>query len=51
MRTRLHAKHLTRLILVIVCAALAFGGTFECRGSSGDDDDDDDFTRPARQEK
>jgi hypothetical protein len=33
----------TKLILVIVMAALCFGGSFECHGSNhGDDHDDDD---------
>lgn len=39
-------RNLTRLFLVVVCAALAFGGSFECRGSTHDDDDD--VNRPAR---
>ncbi len=30
-----------RLLLVIAFAALAFGGSFECRGSSNGGDDDD----------
>ena len=29
----------TRLLLVVVCAAFAFGGTFTCKGSTHDDDD------------
>ena len=32
----------TKLILVVVMAALCFGGSFECRGSNHDHDDDDD---------
>ena len=39
-----------RLLLVILFAALTFGGSFECHGSSGshrrhNDDDDDDARR------
>jgi len=30
----------TRFLLITLCAAMAFGGSFTCRGSSGDDDDD-----------
>ena len=29
---------LTRLILIILCAALAFGGTFTCKSSTDSDD-------------
>jgi hypothetical protein len=28
----------TTLLLVVLCAALAFGGSFTCNASSGDDD-------------
>jgi hypothetical protein len=31
-------QSLGRLLLVVICAALAFGGSFECRGSTHDDD-------------
>ena len=30
-------KLLTRLLLICICAALAFGGTFTCEGSSHSD--------------
>ena len=30
-----------RMVLVVLCAALSFGGTFTCSGSTHDDDDDD----------
>ena len=33
-----------KLLLVIAFAALAFGGSFECRGSNHGDDDDDRVT-------
>ncbi len=26
----------TTLLLVLICAAMAFGGTFNCKSSSGD---------------
>ena len=40
-----------KLLLVVLFAALAFGGTFECSGSSGRryrHDDDDDARAPGR---
>jgi hypothetical protein len=33
---------LAKLLLVIVLAALAFGGSFECKGSNHGDDDKND---------
>jgi hypothetical protein len=36
----------TKLFLTVLVAALAFGGSFECR--SGDDHDDDDGRRAIR---
>ena len=35
----------THFVLVALCAAMAFGGSFTCRGSSGDDDDDPPSTQ------
>ena len=32
----------TKLLLLVLMAALTFGGSFECRGSNHGDDDDDD---------
>ncbi len=40
-KIRKHLLTLRNLLLTIVLAALAFGGSFECRGSTHDDDDDD----------
>ena len=40
----------SKLLLVVLVAAMAFGGTFECSGSSGrrHRDDDDDVRAPGR---
>lgn len=34
------------VLLLVICASLAFGGSFTCFASSGDDDIDLPVTRP-----
>ena len=37
---QIRTTDLSKLLLVILCAAVTFGGTFECKSSSHSDDDD-----------
>lgn len=39
---------LRQLVLLILCAALAFGGSFTCKGSTGDDHDKNDDDKNER---
>jgi len=41
-------KKWTTLLLIMICAALAFGGSFTCFASSGDHDHDHPSTRGSR---
>ena len=41
-------RTLSKLFLVVVCAALAFGGSFECRSSTHDDVTDNPKPRSNR---
>jgi hypothetical protein len=39
-------RRLRDLVMLLLCAVLAFGGSFTCFASSGDDDIDFPTTRP-----